>query len=87
MADFQKLSDESLDAVVGGAKRRVNTHTDQNAVIRKGPGKGFAQVDSVGNGSFVYTTGESVYNDDDGRTWYEISSPCHGWIAGSLIGY
>ena len=29
----------------------------------------------------------SQYNADDGRTWYELSSPDHGWMAGSILGF
>ena len=87
MAEMKKLNDEALDQVSGGAKRRVDTGSSKNAVIRSGPGLTFDQVDSIRNGRYVYTTGESVENFEDGREWFEIYEPVHGWIAGSLIGY
>lgn len=87
MSELKKINDEALDNITGGAtKRTVNTHTSQNAVVRKGPGVSYPQVASLPNGTVVRLTGESVSNFEDGRDWYEISSPCHGWIAGSLIG-
>ena len=86
MAGFEKLSDNALDRVIGGIKAYVDTGTGSNAVVRSGPGKTYSSVDSLSNGTMVRTTGENVENFEDGRTWYEIYEPIHGWIAGSLIG-
>ena len=83
--NLKALNLDELENATGG--ELVNTGSSQNAVVRSGPGKGFPQIGSLKNGTRVVTTGESVDNFDDGRTWYEISSPLYGWIAGSLIGY
>ena len=87
MATFEKLSEKSLESVIGGVKRRIDTHTSKNAVIRSGPGLNCVQIESLSNGTVVLTTGECVENFEDGKTWYEIYEPIHGWISGSLIGY
>ena len=87
MAPMERISDETLEQVIGGVKRTVDTHTEQNAALRSGPGISYPQIHSLKNGSFVLTTGKAVKNSDDGRTWYEIFEPVHGWIAGSLIGF
>ena len=87
MPNYEKLSDSALELVSGGARRMVNTGSSQSAVIRSGPGTSFSQIESIANGKYVYTTGESVDNFEDGRQWYEIYEPVHGWIAGTLIGY
>ena len=81
-----KLDDEMLDNVVGGIKATINTRANSNAVVRSGPSKQSNQVDSLCNGTSVRTSGESVYNDRDGITWYEIYEPIHGWVEGSIIG-
>ena len=87
MASFEKLSEKSLESVIGGVKRIINTGTSQNAVIRSGPGQNFSQIESLSNGTIVLTTGEKVSNFEDGRNWCEIYEPVHGWVASSIIGY
>ena len=85
MSSMQKLNDDELNNVIGGATRYINTHTGSNAVVRSDAGKEFDQVASLANGTRVNTTGETVENFSDGRIWYEIDYPVYGWIAGSLL--
>ena len=87
MADFEKISDEMLERVVGGVRRIVNTRCTPDAVIRKHPGKGFASVKDLLNGRSVEIDEDSaVFNEKDGRTWYHVSWPVSGWIVGSSVG-
>jgi len=76
-----------LENVVGGARRIVNTHSSENAVIRMHPGKNYARVNSLPNGKSVEVDEDSgVYNDDDQRTWYRVTWPVEGWIVGKSVG-
>ena len=87
MADFEEISDEMLEMVVGGARRIVNTHNPSNAVIRKNPGMKYAQVNALRNGRSVEVDEDSpVFNKIDGRTWYHVSWPVSGWIVGKSVG-
>ena len=86
MADMNKINVNDLENVAGGEKRQVNTKTTQNGVLRAGPGTSFDRITSYPNGTWVTTTGRSQHNDADGRTWYEIDSPDHGWMAGRILG-
>ena len=86
MSEINILTDELLENVTGGRSRTVNTYTNQNAVLREGPGMRFGSITSLGNGTKVNTTGEVVFKFEDGRTWYEINYPVDGWIAGGVIG-
>ena len=84
MSDMNRLNDEALTNVTGGMAGIVDTGTDQNAVVRSGAGKGFAQIDSLPNGTSCYMTGN--FKESDGRTWAEIDYPVEGWIAASASG-
>lgn len=87
MADFEKISDEMLEMVVGGVRRIVNTHSSSNAVIRKLPGMEYALVKALPNGRSVEVDEDSgVFNAKDGRTWYHVSWPVSGWIDGKSVG-
>ncbi len=84
----EKLTDESLENVVGGVKRIVDNPDDEYANVRSGAGLDTEVLYQVYNGVSVYTTGNVIYRD--GYDWYEIyaeGDAGYGWIAGSLIGY
>ena len=85
--DKKSLNPEDLNNVSGGAMRTVNTGMAIDAVVRGGPGMQYGQIGSLKNNTQVNTTGNSSYNPQDGRTWYEINYPMYGWMAGSLLGY
>lgn len=82
---MNKINDEALETVGGGARRTVETGTSQNAAVRCGAGKGFEQIDSLPNGTTVNATGK--FKEADGRSWAQIDAPVNGWIAASIIGY
>ncbi len=81
------ITDGELELVCGGDKRYVCTYSRSKALARIGPGKSYASVDSIDDGTPVYTTGEFVRNDADGITWYEIYAPIHGWIDGRILNF
>ena len=85
--EFNKINDEALENVVGGAKRIVHNDTVPYANVRDAAGLDSNVMFKVPNGADVYTTGRTKTRD--GYTWYEIYCDEHpnGWIAGSLIGY
>ncbi len=85
MSDMNKINEESLENVVGGAKRVVDTGDDRNAAIRVAPGLNMEQTASLKNGTVVNATGN--FKSVDGRNWAEIDFPVHGWIKASIIGY
>ena len=85
MTDMIKLNESALEQVTGGARRRVDTGTGQNAAVRRGAGKKYGQIDSLENGTYVNATG--VFKIADGRRWAQIDFPVDGWIAASIIGY
>jgi uncharacterized protein YraI len=85
MTEMNKINEAALEQVTGGARRRVDTGTSQNAAVRSGAGKSYGQIDSLENGTYVNATG--VFKEADGRTWAQIDSPVDGWIAASIIGY
>ena len=84
MTDIKKINDQELENVAGGESRTVNTGMKIEAVVRSGAGFSFPQISAIKNGNTVITTGKSVHAA--GRTWYEISAPVKGWMAGGLIG-
>ena len=83
MADMNKINEESLENVSGGARRTVHNDAVGYALVRSGPGKSYGEEYRVYNGETVYTTGSVRYAD--GYDWYELTDG--NWIAGSLIGY
>ena len=87
MEEKKALKKEELEGVSGGVMRTVDTRMNMDAVVRSGPGISYAQIGSLKNGTQANTTGNSSYNPQDGRTWYEINYPMYGWMAGSLLGY
>ena len=83
MSDKQKLTDEALETVIGGARRTVHNDSCGYANVRSGPGKGYEVEYRVYNGTDVYTTGSVRYAD--GYEWYQLDDG--NWIAGNVIGY
>ncbi len=87
MAEKRILNEDELKNVNGGASRTVNTGTTQPAVVRSGAGLNYSQIASLPGGTQVNTTGNVSVNGIDGITWFEISDPVCGWIAGNVIGF
>ena len=88
MTDINKINDEALENVNGGAARTVHNDSRDYANVREYPGLDTTVSGRVYNGETVYTTGETGYAD--GYNWYKIVLPSgsdEAWIAGSLIGY
>ena len=83
MADLNKLNDEALENVTGGAKRYVSNDASSYSIVRSGPGKQYDEEYRLQNGDVVYTTGYHKYSG--GYDWYELDDG--NFIAGSLIGY
>ena len=81
MTDYYKLSDNQLGQISGGSKKTVTSGSDARADIRAGPGTDFKVLDTIANGSHVFTTGDICRRD--GKTWYELSDG--SWIDGALI--
>ena len=83
MADMNKLNDEELENVIGGARRTVSNDSSSYVWVRSGPGKQYDEQYKVYNGETVYTTGYHEYSG--GYDWYELDDG--NFIAGFLIGY
>ena len=83
MTDMNKINDEALEEVTGGARRRVSNDSCSYAYVRSGPGKQYDVEYKVYNGETVYTTG--YHEVHGGYDWYELDDG--NFIAGSLIGY
>ncbi len=83
MSAKNRLNDEDLAKVAGGARREVHNEAQPYAYVRTGPGTDFGVVARVNNGETVYTTGRHTYRG--GYDWYELVDGTY--IAGSLIGY
>ena len=83
MADFEKVKDENLENVTGGARRYISNEDAGYANIRSGPGTGYEVEYSLNNGQSVYTTGYTVYSERDGYSWAELSDG--NWIACHLL--
>ncbi len=80
-----KILDQDLENVSGGAYRVVNTGDDRNAAIRVMPGLNTTIIGSLPNGTMANTTGR--FTRVDGRNWAEIDYPMKGWIKGSILGF
>ena len=88
MTDINKINDEALENVNGGARRTVYNDSVGYANIRRNPGLDSKVFFTIKNGEQVDTTGRKMTKD--GYVWYEINlagAYDTGWIAGSLIGY
>ena len=83
-----KINDEALEKVVGGATRTVHNDAVPYAHVRSNPGLDSEIYFDFDNGHTVETTGKVVHKD--GYDWYQIhlaGAYTYGWISGSLIGY
>ena len=80
-----KILDQDLENVSGGAYRVVNTGDSRNAAIRVMPGLNTTIIGSLPNGTMANTTGR--FTRVDGRNWAEIDYPMKGWIKGSILGF
>ena len=78
------LDDESLDQVVGCARRYISSSDNGYVNIRSGPGSGYSVEYSLNNGQLVNTTGYKVYNERDGYSWSELDNGC--WVPTHLLG-
>ena len=88
MSELNKINEEALEEVVGGAIRTVHNDAVPYANVREAPGLNSTVAARLANGVKVRTTGNKVKKD--GYVWYEITlvdGSDYGWIAGSLIGY
>ncbi len=85
MAGKSILNEDELQSVSGGANMSITSKS--GGVVRSGAGLGYGQVTVLPKGSMVCTTGNTQSNGMDGYTWFEISSPVWGWIAGINIGF
>lgn len=84
MADFEKIKDEKLGDVTGGARRYISNSDAGYANIRSGPGTRYNCEYSLNNGCSVNTTGYRVYSEADGYDWVELDDG--NWIAAHLLG-
>jgi uncharacterized protein YgiM (DUF1202 family) len=86
---LNKISDDSLEEVVGGVTRTVYNPGEENfANVRLDAGLDAQIVFTMDNGAKVETTGETQYAD--GIKWYQIELPGggpnrYGWIAGTML--
>ena len=83
MTDMNKINDEALENVTGGARRIVHDDARDYANVRTYAGLDYDVAYRVYNGESVYTIGRVKYAD--GYDWYQLDDG--NWIAGSLIGY
>ncbi len=90
---MNELSLNEMEQISGGTNRTVNTGSNMNAALRKGPSKGYGQIASLPNGTPVNTlTNNLIWDEDSGRHFVEIEFYDKngvyrtGWIASSLVG-
>ena len=81
--DNRELNAEEMEKVTGGSQKTIQT---KNAVVRLGPGKNYPEKMKLSQGTTVNFTGTVSYNDQDGESWYMISSPTEGWVTKSSLG-
>ena len=89
MTEMNKINEQALESVTGGATRTVQNDAVNYANVRDEPGLNSNIIGKVMNGNTVETTGRHVWKD--GYDWYEFKMGAAGhstaWIAGSLIGF
>ncbi len=83
----KRLDNSDMEKVSGGLTRNVATGADVDGIVRSGPGMEYGEIGLVANHSEVRTTGNIMYNERDGKNWYEIDYPVFGWMAGDLLGF
>ncbi len=79
------LTDDELENISGGVQAYADSGTSLNIPVRSGAGREFGQISSLKNGISVNTTGQIIYNEMDGITWYEINDPIEGWVKGDFL--
>ena len=77
------LDDESLDQIVGGRRMTVANPNAGSINCRQGPGTNFPTGYTLNNGKTVYTTGDTVYNENDGYYWTQLDDGY--WVASGLL--
>ena len=80
---MRELNLEEMDKVSGGAQKTVMTGS---ATVRTGAGSNYPIARILGYNTVVNFTGTVDYNDQEGRSWYQINSPVSGWVLGREIG-
>ena len=81
--NIRELNLEEMDKVSGGANKTV---MNGSATVRSGAGSNYPVTRILGRNTVVNFTGTVDYNDQEGRSWYQISSPVFGWVLGHEIG-
>lgn len=71
------LSFDDMEKASGGVSKTIHTHS---AAVRVGPGMEYGSAGTLSYGTAVFFTGTVSYNDKDGMSWYQISSPLSGWV-------
>lgn len=86
---MKRMEEDELNAINGGAVRKVMSDIDNYVSVRLEPGKDSKVLFGIDNGHKVTTTDNIVTKD--GCDWYEIKLPGRnsicGWIEGSFLGY
>ena len=83
MADFNKINDEALENVTGGARRIVQNDNADYANVRYGPGTHFKVAYTLDNGTVVETV-DKEYSESDGYYWSQLDNGY--WVASHLLG-
>jgi uncharacterized protein YgiM (DUF1202 family) len=80
--NINKISDEALDNVTGGARKVVYGDSTDYVNLRKGPGLSYKKVGELYDGDVVYTV-DKVYNEDDGYSWTKLDNGY--WVASHFL--
>ena len=76
--NMYELNLDEMEKVTGGSSKTI---ISPKATVYQGPGKRYARVGMLNNGTIVNFTGTVNYNDDEGITYFLISSPIYGWVS------
>ncbi len=82
MEEMKPLGLNDLEKASGGNAKTIQTAM---AKVHSGPGKNYSLAGKLDNGTVVNFTGTVSYNDEEGRSWYQIDSPLYGWVLGGDI--
>ena len=82
MTDMNKINDEALGEVTGGARKVVRGDRTTRVNVRTGPGTNYRECGSQYNGDIVYTV-DRVYSEYDGFYWSQLDDGC--WIASHFL--
>ena len=83
MEKKEMLSPEEMEKATGGATKTV---TRDGAEVHIAASRKSPLVGQLMTGMPVNFTGTVSYNEEDGYTWYQISSPVSGWMMKRDIG-